>query len=129
MTIQEKCHSFFNLVILTLIIIFISINCKADEKPQSSPPDSISPLLKSEKNKTHLKNISEIIEYIDTTYSNLYEKLKNNGKIVIFIDPAHGKLPNGKWQGEMTNRLSCTNRPEEYYSNDSRLPQTGHQFL
>lgn len=78
--------------------------------------EEIKNILKDEKSIKHLKKINSIIEYIDQTYSNLYDKLNNGKKIVIFFDPAHGKLSNNKWQGNVTWRQSCTNRPEEFYS-------------
>ncbi|MBN1534634.1 MAG: N-acetylmuramoyl-L-alanine amidase [Spirochaetes bacterium] len=54
---------------------------------------------------------------MDSTYTNLHANLKKGGRMVIFFDPAHGKLPDGRWQGgEATGRASCTGRPEEYYS-------------
>ncbi len=77
----------------------------------------IKSILSNEKNSTDSQELKDIINSIDDIYGNVYENLKNNKKIVLFIDPAHGKLPDGRWQGgEATKRLSCTNKPEEYYS-------------
>jgi N-acetylmuramoyl-L-alanine amidase len=84
------------------------------QNPQSQ---SIQNIINTEKSKINREKIVEIINRIDQTYANLYEKLKNGNKLVIFIDPAHGKLPNGQWQGgDATRRTSCTGLPEEYYS-------------
>ncbi len=84
------------------------------QKPQSQ---SINNIINTEKSKFNREKIVEIINRIDQTYANLYENLKNGNKLVIFIDPAHGKLPNGQWQGgDATRRTSCTGLPEEYYS-------------
>ena len=79
-------------------------------------PAEINKILKNEKETTRLKKLIEEIKYIDETYSQLYQKLKNDRKIVIFFDPAHGKLPDGRWQGEVTGRSSSTGTTEEYYS-------------
>lgn len=71
-------------------------------------------------NETHIKtyrDIVDIVERIDNIYSNLYDKIKGGKKLVVFVDPAHGKLPDGRWQGgAATRRQSCTDKPEEYYS-------------
>jgi N-acetylmuramoyl-L-alanine amidase len=84
------------------------------ENQQSS---SILEIVKNEKNKTRRERIVEIINRIDQTYGHLYENLVAGNKLTIFFDPAHGLLPNGRWQGgDATHRSSCTNLPEEYYS-------------
>ncbi len=79
-------------------------------------PDVITGILKAENKTTELKKLIEIIRHIDTTYADLYQQLKEDKKIVIFFDPAHGKMPDGKWQGAITGRYSSTGLPEEYYS-------------
>jgi N-acetylmuramoyl-L-alanine amidase len=84
------------------------------EHPQSA---TIMRVLNGEKNEVHRSRIAEIINRIDDTYVGLYDKLLNGKKLRIFFDPAHGLLPDGRWQGgEATHRLSCTNLPEEFYS-------------
>ncbi|MCP4131460.1 MAG: hypothetical protein GY754_10820 [bacterium] len=83
-------------------------------KPQSK---TIQAILKKEKSTVTTKSLIHCIERVDSIYADLYEKLKKGKKIVIFFDPAHGKLANNKWQGgDSTRRSSCTNRPEEFYS-------------
>jgi N-acetylmuramoyl-L-alanine amidase len=90
----------------------------ATENPFSNAqPQSVHNIINIEKNKINREKIAEIINRIDQTYANLYDKLLKGSKLVIFIDPAHGKLPNGQWQGgDATRRTSCTGLPEEYYS-------------
>lgn len=74
-------------------------------------------IINAEKERTHREKINEIVNRIDNTYANLYANLQQGKKMVIFFDPAHGKLPNGMWQGgDATRRTSCTGLPEEYYS-------------
>ncbi len=82
---------------------------------QQSP--TILGIVKNEKNKNRRERIVEIINRIDQTYGNLYDNLVKEKKLTIFFDPAHGLLPNGRWQGgDATHRSSCTNLPEEHYS-------------
>jgi len=84
---------------------------------QADQPWSVARILKKEIRVKQTRDLNEIISHIDATYTRLPEKLKAGKKINIFIDPAHGKLPDGRWQGgAATKRLSCTGRPEEYYS-------------
>ncbi|HPV40802.1 MAG TPA: N-acetylmuramoyl-L-alanine amidase [Spirochaetota bacterium] len=88
-----------------------------EQQSQNQQPQSIVNILNSEKNAAHREKINEIVNRIDNTYGRLYENLQQGKKIVIFFDPAHGKLPNGMWQGgDATRRTSCTGLPEEYYS-------------
>lgn len=99
--------------------IFISVYAYSapDEQSQNRQPQSIVNILNGEKNGAHREKINEIVNRIDNTYGRLYENLQQGKKLVIFIDPAHGKLPNGQWQGgDATRRTSCTGLPEEYYS-------------
>jgi N-acetylmuramoyl-L-alanine amidase len=79
-------------------------------------PVEIRNLIKNETNTDKVRELVSIVTQCDRVYSDLYEKLSSGQKIKIFFDPAHGLLPNGKWQGDMTWRQSTTNRPEEYYS-------------
>ena|GEM_PF-216601 len=90
----------------------------ADRSPYSidSQPQPVRQILEREKNIESAKKIHEIVEYIDTVYGSLHERIKNGGKIVVFVDPAHGKLENGTWSGAATDRLSTTGKPEEHYS-------------
>ncbi|HDP80092.1 MAG TPA: hypothetical protein ENN21_04540 [Spirochaetes bacterium] len=79
-------------------------------------PAVITSLLKSEKDIGTLKRIIGILNRLDDTYDNLYERLTTGGAITVFFDPAHGKWEDGRWEGEATGRLSCTGLPEEHYS-------------
>lgn len=107
--------------ILVLAAAFCFLTASAHSTPEIQSeiqqPKSIQNILDSENNKATRDRMYEIVNRIDATYANLYEKIKNGKKLVIFIDPAHGKLPNGQWQGgDATRRTSCTGLPEEYYS-------------
>jgi N-acetylmuramoyl-L-alanine amidase len=70
----------------------------------------------NEKNINNLNNIKDIINLIDDIYGDLFNKLEKDVKITIHFDPAHGRLANGRWQGEATNRVSSSGLTEEFYS-------------
>ncbi len=78
--------------------------------------ETIQTILNNEDNIKILKDMIDIINYIDEIYSELYNKLVKGEKLTIFFDPAHGKTADGRWEGEATGRISCTGFPEEYYS-------------
>ena len=82
----------------------------------SSQPEIIKSVLESEKKSEDFNELISLINETDEIYGSLGEKLNNGGKIVIFFDPAHGKMPSGKWQGETTFRMSSAGLPEEIYS-------------
>ncbi len=82
----------------------------------NSQPAVIRILLNREQNIKHTKNIINIINQIDEVYTQLHTDLSRGDRITIFFDPAHGKLKDGNWEGEVTRRMSCTGYPEEYYS-------------
>ncbi len=101
-----------NKIKLIIVIIFLI-------SPQLFAMESyaIKRIIAKERDLTLKKDIRHIVNWIDKTYANLYRKLKQGKKLTIFIDPPHGKLPNGKWQGGIaTYRMSCRNKPEEFYS-------------
>jgi N-acetylmuramoyl-L-alanine amidase len=107
--------------IIPAVIAFLLTSASSystTENPfQNDQPQSVHNIINTEKSKINREKIVEIINRIDQTYANLYEKLLKGNKLVIFFDPAHGKLPNGHWQGgDATRRTSCTGLPEEYYS-------------
>ncbi len=105
-------------VIITLLLIPFQLLSEEVTNPAGGIKHTqrIMSVIEKEKDENDRARILEIADEIDTIYNNLYEKLTNKGKIVIFIDPAHGKLPNGEWQGAVTQRISTTGKPEEYYS-------------
>jgi N-acetylmuramoyl-L-alanine amidase len=82
----------------------------------NSQPAVIRILINREQNIQHAKNIINIVKQIDDVYRHLHADLSRGDRITIFFDPAHGKLKNGYWEGEVTRRISCTGYPEEYYS-------------
>ncbi|HOD15338.1 MAG TPA: N-acetylmuramoyl-L-alanine amidase [Spirochaetota bacterium] len=104
---------------LTIAIIMAgSIVHAQPESPFTRPQtQTIQSIWNTEKNAAQKERIAEIVNRIDQTYACLYDNIEKGGKLVIFFDPAHGKLRNGQWQGgDATRRTSCTNLPEEYYS-------------
>ena len=101
------------LSILTLMSFFSS-SARAEDFSAEKQPPSIQSILKAESRVKESKEIIDIINKIDTTYDNLFDKLNNKKPLVVFFDTAHGKLSNGEWQGgKITHRLSCTGNPEE----------------
>lgn len=82
----------------------------------SQQPAIIENLLTKEENIQHLKNLIVTIKFCDSVYGNIPERLSKGEKLVIFLDPAHGKLASGQWQGSVTGRMSTIGLPEEYYS-------------
>ncbi|MBP7738218.1 MAG: N-acetylmuramoyl-L-alanine amidase [Spirochaetes bacterium] len=104
-------------VIFILLLTANSAYSSPEQQNTKQQPPSIMNILNAEKDRAHREKINEIVNRIDNTYANLYANLDQGKKMVIFFDPAHGKLPNGMWQGgDATRRTSCTGLPEEYYS-------------
>jgi len=104
-------------LILSLLLLFQVVAIANSPYKIKKQSYTIKKILKKESSTTALRRLHDEINQIDHTYSNLYNKILNGKKIVVFFDPAHGKLKNGQWQGGVaTNRLSCTNKPEEFYS-------------
>ncbi len=106
-------------ILMTVVLITSTIRSYSatDRNTSSEQSPVILKILKNEKNNLRQARLTEIVNKIDQTYGNLYESLSRGNRLVIFFDPAHGKLPNGQWQGgEATRRNSCTNLPEEFYS-------------
>lgn len=73
-------------------------------------------VINAEKNPELKANLSAELDRIDYIYGDLYDKLRSGRKLTIFIDPAHGKLKSGSWQGSVTWRQSVSGDPEELYS-------------
>jgi N-acetylmuramoyl-L-alanine amidase len=121
MTDHRGCTHIFHLftaAAAALIVVLTPVASRAQDESglMEKQPASIEAILNAEKNIKDARGILSIVNMIDVTYGNLYERLRDGGKIVIFFDPAHGLLPSGEWQGAVTGRLSSTNLPEEYYS-------------
>ncbi|HRX14812.1 MAG TPA: N-acetylmuramoyl-L-alanine amidase [Spirochaetota bacterium] len=84
---------------------------------QTTKSARIKAILDAEDNADTRYEIEQIVKTCKYRYSDLYSKLEKGDKITIFIDPAHGKLSNGQWQGGgATFRQSTTEKPEEFYS-------------
>ncbi len=104
-------------LLLLILLLQTYAYSNSEDKKTIVQPDSIAKIISSETDDSRRKNLEGIVEQIDGTYTNLRDNLSRREKLLIFFDPAHGKLPDGRWQGgEATLRSSCTNRPEEYYS-------------
>ena len=73
-------------------------------------------IILNEKNEDNRENLKKIEARLESVYGNMYNKLRQGGRLVIHFDPAHGRLPDGRWQGEATNRISSRGLPEEFYS-------------
>ncbi len=108
----------FLITIIFTLVLSISSSAPANEKPREyKNSNTIKKIIKNENRTWVSKEIMDIVNCIDNTYNNLYDNLLKSKKIIIFFDPAHGKLSDGRWQGgAATKRLSCTGLPEEYYS-------------
>ncbi|MBP7603214.1 MAG: N-acetylmuramoyl-L-alanine amidase, partial [Spirochaetes bacterium] len=101
------------------VALLVPAASTADEQPAYSTvgqPDTISAILSKENNIVYLKQAIELLNAIDATYVDIEKNLASGKKLIVFVDPAHGKLENGAWEGEMTGRLSATGLTEEYYS-------------
>jgi N-acetylmuramoyl-L-alanine amidase len=100
-----------------LIFLFVVLTAFSSVYAENDKTNFINSVLASETSKTHRYEIDQIIKTCRYRYSDLYEKLAGGKKITIFIDPVHGKMSNGRWQGgESTFRQSAANFPEELYS-------------
>ena len=99
-------------------LLFLSIPINAGEQwsLENQSPE-IKEILKNEKNISVTHDLTDILRRVDEIYGDIHTALQEGRKLIIFFDPAHGKLKNGQWQGgAATRRQSCTNKPEEYYS-------------
>ncbi len=106
----------FSVTTLISFLSILAVYSSDDISSQYQNNEIIKSILGNEKNDIRLQNIKDIVKLIDETYADLFTKLKSGEKITVFFDPAHGRLENGKLQGEVTNRISSTGLPEEYYS-------------
>ncbi len=112
-----KANIFSLVVSISLVLSSLPVfSSQISSYSYNNQPNVINAILANERSVESLKNIIRILNLIDDTYGNLYEKLLNGDTITIFFDPAHGKLDNGRWESEMTGRTSCIGLPEEYYS-------------
>ena len=103
--------------IAAMLTLFSSaLHSQTEPNIGRNQPRIISSIVSAEKNSRHLDNISEMLNYIDRTYTDIPETLKSGGRLTIFFDPAHGKDSTGEWRGITTNRIGVTGKPEEYYS-------------
>ena len=81
----------------------------------ASQPPLIRDIINSEKNIELSKGLISTVQLLDEMYGNTYERLKQGGKIVIYVDPCHGQV-NGSWSALPTGRFSVTGITEELYS-------------
>lgn len=106
----------FALIVLFVYITSLYASAQSDQLTAKEQSPIIQKIISKENDELKRKELVNIINYIDTTYNDLYENLNNGGKIVIYFGPAHGKDNTGEWQGITTNRVGVTGLPEEYYS-------------
>lgn len=101
-------------------LCFLSIFCISQPGTASSlknQPWSVRKIIREERHVSKTRDLLSIVNSIDQTYTSLPERMLKGEKLIIFFDPAHGKLSDGRWQGgAATRRLSCTGKPEEFYS-------------
>lgn len=84
---------------------------------QQTPWHSVNSILAQEGDSRKKQYMKTLATYIQDIYGNAGTNIQKGGKITIFIDPAHGLLPDGRWQGgDATGRSSVRDLPEEYYS-------------
>jgi len=113
---MKYCRSFIPALIILFTLICTAASYGGSLHLSNKQSATITGILGAEKSTAATADLISIINRIDSTYSDLYSKISDGGKIVIFFDPAHGRLPNGEWQGTATERISTTHLPEEYYS-------------
>lgn len=103
---------------ITVFFIILSTELYSQSAPllYKDQSSTISSIISFEKTPETQNSIIEIINYIDKTYADIPEKIKNGNRLTIFFDPAHGKDHTGEWRGITTNRIGVTGLPEEYYS-------------
>ena len=106
---------FFSLTIASIFLFSIPLSAD-DEKEVSEQAVTAESIIINETNSGNVEDLKNIVNRLDKVYGDLYNRLRNGGKIVIHFDPAHGRLPDGRWQGEATNRISSEGLPEEFYS-------------
>ena len=105
--------------IITLFLLLISVILLYAEEInylKKEQSETVKRIIANENNESRKKELFDIINYIDTTYGDLREKLANGEKITIYFGPAHGKDHTDEWRGITTNRVGVTGLPEEYYS-------------
>ncbi|RPI91220.1 MAG: hypothetical protein EHM32_10875, partial [Spirochaetales bacterium] len=115
---ETKTRILTGTALLAAAIMFATVSTAEEQLSYTTlgQPESISAVLSKENNIVYLKQAIELLKSIDDIYVNIEKSLSDGKKLVVFVDPAHGKLENGAWEGEMTGRLSATGLPEEYYS-------------
>ncbi len=102
---------------LTALLLISVTAAYADvtESLRNDQPKSIQSILQKEKDARKNSEIVRLVNKLDDMYADLYGKLKNGGKLTVYIDPAHGKI-NGTWRGLLSGRYCVNGLPEEYYS-------------
>lgn len=106
-------------ILFVILSIIISSNLTlvfADQITKKEQSGIIQKIISSEKDDSRKQKLADIIDYIDSTYSDIHKHLKDGGKITIYFGPAHGKDHTEQWRGITTNRVGVTGLPEEYYS-------------
>lgn len=115
--VKMVTRNIISAVSIAIIMTGAALYAQPDSPFTRPQTQAIQSIYNAEKNPAIRERITDVINRIDQTYTSMYTNLEKGNKLVIFFDPAHGKLRNGRWQGgDATGRSSCTNLPEEYYS-------------
>lgn len=101
------------LFLFTTVLVLSAEELDNLEKEQS---EVVKRIIANENDESRKNALLDIINYIDTTYADLHEKLSRGDKITLYFGPAHGKDHTGEWRGITTNRVGVSGLPEEYYS-------------
>ncbi|MDY6935619.1 MAG: N-acetylmuramoyl-L-alanine amidase [Spirochaetota bacterium] len=116
-----KLKLYIHILLFLFIITYSTLTANSSDNTTNSygyrfQPEVINSILQKETSIKNQKILMEILNQIDDIYGDLYLNLLKGDKITIFFDPAHGKLADGRWEGEATGRISCTGLTEEMYS-------------
>lgn len=103
-------------ILFILLVPVWMLSAEEINKLQKEQSVTVKQIIANEGDEFRKKDLFDIINYIDTTYGNLHEKLSSGDRITIYFGPAHGKDYTEEWRGITTNRVGVTGLPEEYYS-------------
>ena len=106
----------FILPMLVIALLAVTVPGALAQSMVNHPqPPIIDKVLKSETDEYRARELSGLVNKLDSMYHDIYGQLRDGGKIRIYIDPAHGKI-NGIWRGLLSGRYCINGLPEEHYS-------------
>ncbi len=90
--------------LLAAAIMFATASGAEEQQSYSTlgQPETVSTVLSKENNIVYLSWPSISSRASTTPMSTSEKSLSSGKKLVVFVDPAHGQLDNGAWEGEMT---------------------------